>query len=159
MRRLILEAFLPYRLHRLGSVISQKLKGVYGRKYGMTVPDWRVLSTLGQFVQLTAKAIGTHSAMHKTKVSRAVAALEKRRWLARSRNPDDRREELLTLTTAGLKAYNDIVSDMIGFESALTERLGVKNVAELETVLMQLEQALDISEQSSPSSQRTTSAE
>ncbi len=37
----------------------------------------------GQFAEMTATAIGAHSYMHKTKVSRAVRALAKRRGLKR----------------------------------------------------------------------------
>ena len=49
---------------------------------------------------MTAKAIGAHTHMHKTKVSRAVALLEKR-MLARRANRDDMREAFLSLTAAG----------------------------------------------------------
>jgi DNA-binding MarR family transcriptional regulator len=72
-----------------------------GRHYDLTVPEWRVLATLGEFQELGATAIGSHSCMHKTKVSRAVRALEGRRWLKRREVPQDRREELLSLTRLG----------------------------------------------------------
>jgi DNA-binding MarR family transcriptional regulator len=39
--------------------------------------------------------------MHKTKVSRAVRALKGRRSLQRREVPQDRREELLTVTPSG----------------------------------------------------------
>ena len=48
---------------------------------------------------MTAKAIGAHTHMHKTKVSRAVALLEKRRLVARRANREDMREAFLSLTT------------------------------------------------------------
>jgi len=72
-----LEAFLPYRLNVLASLVSQALSRVYAVRYGIGVPEWRVLVTLGEHKTMTAKAIGAHSHMHKTKVSRAVALLER----------------------------------------------------------------------------------
>ena len=56
---------------------------------------------------MTATAIGAHSAMHKTKVSRAVAELEKRKWLTRTPDAADRRVEHLALTKAGAAAYRE----------------------------------------------------
>ena len=78
MSKLALEHFLPYRLNRLSSAVSQQFRAVYGPHHDLTVPEWRVLATLAQFGTMTAKAIGRHSSMHKTKVSRAVRALEER---------------------------------------------------------------------------------
>ncbi|MDQ6433836.1 MarR family transcriptional regulator [Mesorhizobium sp. LHD-90] len=137
-----LENFLPYRLHRIAGVLSNRARDVYRRKHRLTVPEWRVLATLGQFGRLTASRIGRHSAMHKTKVSRAVAALEERRWLVRETNETDRREEFLTLTKSGRSAYEEIVPDLAGFETALKERLGEASSRDLLAGLEKLEAVL-----------------
>jgi DNA-binding MarR family transcriptional regulator len=72
---------------------------------------------------MTATEIGAHSAMHKTKVSRAVAALEKRKWLSRETDPADRRAERLTLTKAGRAAYREMVPVARDFEAKLLGRI------------------------------------
>jgi DNA-binding MarR family transcriptional regulator len=72
---------------------------------------------------MTATAIGAHSAMHKTKVSRAVAALEKRLWLTRAPEESDRRVERLTLTKAGRKAYRDLVPFAKAYETQFLEAM------------------------------------
>ena len=82
-----LEDFLPYQLNVVASLTSQALSRVYARRYRIGVPEWRVLVTLGQYGVMTGKAVGAHSHMHKTKVSRAVALLEKRRLLVAARQP------------------------------------------------------------------------
>src|SRR6185437_12965112 len=94
-----LEEFLPYRLNVVASLSSQALSRVYGKRYGIGVPEWRVLVTLGQFGMMTGKAVGAHSHMHKTKVSRAVALLEKRKMIVRRANRADLREAFLSLTS------------------------------------------------------------
>ncbi|TIU64396.1 MAG: MarR family transcriptional regulator, partial [Mesorhizobium sp.] len=100
------------------------------------------LSGLGQHGTMTATALGEQSAMHKTKVSRAVAELERRRWLTRTPDEKDRRVEHLALTKAGLAAYREMVPLAKAFERELLGKLGaeergaiVKGVAELETCL------------------------
>lgn len=139
MRPLVLEDFLPYRLARLASAVSVELRAVYAGKHGLTVPEWRVLATLGQYGEATATAVGRHSAMHKAKVSRAVIGLAKRRWLSRTANPSDRREAALRLTALGRSTYDDLVTDMRAYEAELARRLGAAGLMDVDRALARLE--------------------
>ncbi len=116
-----LENFLPYQLNVVASLVSQALSRIYSRRYGIGVPEWRILITLGQYEAMTAKAIGAHTHMHKTKVSRAVALMEKRRLLARRANRDDMREAFLSLTAAGRAMYEEVAPHALDFARRLTE--------------------------------------
>ena len=120
---LVLENFLAYRLRRIADAVSLRFSRVYRERHGLTRPDWRALATPGQFGPTTATALGLHSAMHKTKVSRAVGELERRRWLTRSQDTGDRRIEHLSLTPAGLAAYRELVPLAQVFENALLDRM------------------------------------
>ena len=120
-----LDDFLPYRLNVCSNLVSSALSRIYAERYRIGVPEWRVLVTLGQFGMMTAKAIGAHSCMHKTKVSRAVTQLEKRKLVARRANRDDMREAFLSLTPAGRDMYDELAP--IAIDRALrklTERSG-----------------------------------
>lgn len=114
-----LEEFLPYRLNVVASVVSQALSRLYAARYGIGVPEWRVLVTLGQYGMMTGKAVGAHSHMHKTKVSRAVALLESRKLLARRANRADLRESFLSLTPAGRTIYEDMAPIALDFATRL----------------------------------------
>jgi DNA-binding MarR family transcriptional regulator len=118
-----LEHFLPYQLNVVSSLVSQALSRVYARRYGIGVAEWRVLVTLGQYGVMTAKTIGAHTHMHKTKVSRAVAVLEKRRLLGRRANREDMRETFLSLTAAGRTMYEEVAPHALDFARRLTEIL------------------------------------
>ena len=118
-----LEDFLPYRLNVLASLTSQALSHIYSERYGIGVPEWRVLVTLGQYGTMTGKDIGEHSHMHKTKVSRAVAVLERRKLLARRTNHADLRESILSLTAGGLAIYHDLAPIALDFVRRLTEAI------------------------------------
>jgi DNA-binding MarR family transcriptional regulator len=118
-----LEQFLPYQLNVVAALVSEALSRVYARRYRIGIPEWRVLVTLGQFGVMTGKAIGTHTHMHKTKVSRAVAFLEKRKLLARRINRADMRESFLSLTAAGRAIYQELAPHALDFARRLTEIL------------------------------------
>ena len=118
-----LEEFLPYRLNVVASVVSQALSRLYASRYGIGVPEWRVLVTLGQYGMMTGKAVGAHSHMHKTKVSRAVSLLEKRKLLTRRTNRADLRESFLSLTPAGRAIYEDLAPIALDFARRLAEAI------------------------------------
>jgi DNA-binding MarR family transcriptional regulator len=115
-----LEDFLPHRLNVLSSLISQALTRVYG-SFGIGIPEWRVLVTLGENGVMTGKAIGAQTHMHKTKVSRAVAQLEERKLVTRRANRADLRESFLTLTSAGRSVYEELAPNALDFMDRLFE--------------------------------------
>jgi DNA-binding MarR family transcriptional regulator len=133
-----LEEFLPYRLNVVASLVSQALSRIYVDRYGIGVPEWRILVTLGQFEIMTAKAIGAHSHMHKTKVSRAVSALERRKLLVRRENHADRREALLSLTPAGRAIYRDLAPGALEFAKRLFETIDPADRAAFERAIDRL---------------------
>jgi DNA-binding MarR family transcriptional regulator len=133
-----LEHFLPYQLNMVSSLVSQALSRVYARRYGIGVPEWRVVVTLGQYGVMTAKAIGAHTHMHKTKVSRAVALMEKRRLIARRANRDDMRETFLSLTAAGRTMYEEVAPHALEFARRLTEILSPGDREAFDRALRQL---------------------
>lgn len=133
-----LEEFLPYQLNVLASLSSQALSRVYAERYGIGVPEWRVLVTLGQFGVMTGKAVGAHSHMHKTKVSRAVAQLEQRKLLARKANKADMREALLSLTPAGRAIYDKLVPMALDFVERLSEVIDPTDRPAFERAVRQL---------------------
>ncbi len=116
-----LENFIPYRLNRLADAVSREFARIYKDRFGLTRPEWRLLATLGQYGTMTATDIGAHSSMHKTKVSRAVTALERRKWLIRETSETDRRIENLRLTKSGSAAYRELVPLARQFETRILQ--------------------------------------
>jgi len=137
-----LEGFLPYRLNRLADMISREFAKIYRDRHGLTRPEWRLLATLGQYGRMTATAVGAHSAMHKTKVSRAVAELERRLWLKREQDAGDRRIEHLTLSAAGARAYRELVPLMKEHERKLLGRASVEQREAITRAIDDLERAM-----------------
>ena len=131
--------FLPHRLNVLSSLVSQALTQVYGQ-YGIGIPEWRVLVSLGQFGIMTGKAIGARTHMHKTKVSRAVAQLEQRKYLVRRTNRSDLREAFLSLTPAGRAVYEELAPRALEFTARLSEAVTPDDRAAFDRAVKQLTQ-------------------
>jgi DNA-binding MarR family transcriptional regulator len=132
-----LEGFLPHRLNVLSSLVSQALTQVYSQ-YGIGIPEWRVLVSLGQFGVMTGKAIGARTHMHKTKVSRAVAQLEARKFVARKANRADLREAFLSLTPAGRAVYEELAPRAYAFTKKLSEVVAPDDRAAFDRAVDQL---------------------
>jgi len=133
-----LDEFLPYRLNVCSALVTQALSRIYAARYKIGVPEWRVLVTLGEFGMMTAKAIGEHSHMHKTKVSRAVALLERRKLVSRRVNREDLREAFLSLTPAGRDVYNELAPAALEFVRQLLESVDPTDRAALNRTLTKL---------------------
>lgn len=136
--KLELDSFLPYRLNVLAHIVSQGLSGIYAQRYGFGIPEWRVIATIGQFGSITAKDIGAHSHMHKTKVSRAVAALTRRRLVQRRVNRQDLRAAFLSLTREGEAVHAELAPIAQDFAASLTENFSLEERRQLDGLLARL---------------------
>jgi DNA-binding MarR family transcriptional regulator len=139
-----LETFLPYRLNQAAERVSQRFAAQYRARYRMTRPEWRALAALGSYGRMTATEIAANSSMHKTKVSRAVRALEEKRWLKRSEDAADRRIEHLELTPAGRRIYGEMIALARDYEQELARLLGAGGLKQLEAGLAAVEAKLSV---------------
>lgn len=133
-----LSDFLPYLLNQAAEESSLAFQQVYKDRYGLLRTEWRVLFHLGMYGQLTAKEIGIRAKTHKTKISRAVAGLERRRFLTRTRDDRDRRHEILALTPAGQAAYTDLRDVAKTYHQTLTARFSDQDALRLRDMLRDL---------------------
>jgi DNA-binding MarR family transcriptional regulator len=130
--------FTPYLLAMALEVESEAFSKVYKSRYNMTRTEWRVLFHLGRYGEMTARDIGQRSRIHKTKISRAVRALEDKRFLKRRTIDTDRRSETLSLQPAGQAAYRDLTLCAARFEGQLERRLGSEDTRKLRQILRTL---------------------
>jgi DNA-binding MarR family transcriptional regulator len=104
-----LPGFVPYRLNRLAVGVSNHLADIYRDRFGLDVPEWRVMATVGSRHGCTAQYIAESTRMHKTRVSRAIAHLEERELIERASSAADKREREVRLTKAGRRMYAELV--------------------------------------------------
>lgn len=133
-----LERFLPYLLNQAAEAASRDFQATYRAAYGLSRVQWRVLANLGKFGAMTARDICRISHMEKTKVSRAVAALEDQGLLSRAPDPGDRRAEILSLTAKGAAVFADLGQRAIRYDAALRAELGAEATAQIDALLLRL---------------------
>ncbi len=134
-RGLHLADFLPYQLNVVSQAVSQGLARHYAETFGIAVPEWRIIATLGEFGEMTARDISVHSRMGKVMTSRAANALMARRVLTRRTNRDDRRETFLRLSARGEEIYAALVPKALAYQQRLAEGLAPADLQALERVI------------------------
>ena len=139
-----LARFVPFRLNRLAAAVSQHLSLIYRGRFALEIPEWRVMATVGQDPSCTAQHIAASTRMHKTRVSRAIAHLMKRRLLERVPRPGDRREMQLRLSATGRRMYARLVPLALVRERALLACMSARELRGFLTGLERLEAYLAV---------------
>ncbi len=133
-----LTRFLPYLLTRAAEESSVEFARIYKDRYGLLRTEWRVLFHLGQGGEMTATDIGRTSRIHKTKISRAVAGLKKRRYLVKTQSTQDRRREFLKLSDQGQRVFRELAKEAEGYNARLLSRFSEPERAALLASLQKL---------------------
>src|SRR5579863_3105588 len=114
--RLDLDAFMPYRLSVLTNRVSGAIARHYSERFGLSIPEWRVMAVLGQTPGLSARQVAERTAMDKVQVSRAVQSLVAAKRLTRDMHSEDGRVSQLSLSAKGLAIYKELVPVALALE-------------------------------------------
>jgi DNA-binding MarR family transcriptional regulator len=143
--RLDLFKFMPFRLNRLSAEVSSALSSEYQARYGLDIPEWRVLATLGfRNDACSAQYIAYCTRTHKSTISRAVTALMDRQLVERVENEDDRREYRLRLTRKGNALYEELIPRLLRREQEILSCLSAQERRDLAVLLGKIEKSLDL---------------
>jgi len=143
--KLDLFRFVPFRLNRLAAEVSAALSSEYQERYGLDIPEWRVLATLGfRNDACSAQYIAHCTRTHKSTISRAVTALMKRQLVERVENEDDRREFRLRMTQKGNALYEELIPRLLRKEGEILSCLSVQERKDFARLLGKIENSLDL---------------
>lgn len=137
-RSLDLESFVPYRLSVLTNRVSNAIAREYSHRFGLSIPEWRVMAVLGGTPGLSARDVAARTEMDKVQVSRAVASLMRDKRVHRQTDGADGRVTRLSLTAKGRAIYDEIVPLALRLESQFLEVLGVDERGRFEALLTKL---------------------
>lgn len=136
-----LDAYLPYRLSVASNAVSGLIARAYEDRFGLTVPQWRVLCVLAEDGRLSQVQIVARTVMDKVTVSRAAQGLVKRRLVGRAQNKADGRSHVLALTAEGRSLHSEIAPLALAYEAALIAGLAPEDVTLLKRLLTRLQSA------------------
>ena len=136
-----LDAYLPYRLSVASNAVSGLIARAYQDRFGLTIPQWRLLCVLAEDGALTQAQIVARTVMDKVTVSRAAQGLLGRRLVGRTDHKADGRSHLLALTAEGRRLQAEIAPLALAYEAALIAGLAPGEVATLKRLLSRLQSA------------------
>ena len=111
--------FLPYRLSITSNAVSGRISQEYRSRFGLSVPEWRVMAVLGDAGAMTQRELTQMTLMDKVAVNRACKVLEERGLAVRKPNASDGRSHLLDLTVAGKEMHGQIMPLALEMERRL----------------------------------------
>jgi DNA-binding MarR family transcriptional regulator len=137
--------FTPFRLNRLAAEVSAALSVEYRERYGLDIPEWRVLATLGfREGACTAQYISHCTRTHKSTISRAVTTLLRRKIIERVENEHDRREFALQLTARGRALHDELIPRLLRKEQQILSCLSTQERKDFAAALGKIEQSLEL---------------
>jgi DNA-binding MarR family transcriptional regulator len=101
---------LTSRVLRLSNTFGLYASRRYRDEFGVTLPEWRVMSIIGSFEPTSARDISRILATDKGWISLSVESLQRRGFVTRSPDDQDARRLLLRLTTQGRRLHDAILS-------------------------------------------------
>ncbi|MCH2168500.1 MAG: MarR family winged helix-turn-helix transcriptional regulator [Oceanicola sp.] len=119
-----LAGFTAYRLAVAAQSLSEELARQYRDRFGISIPDWRVLVHVSTGGDISVRDIEARVAMEKSKASRAASRLVARGLLQKHVNDTDRRLVRLSLTPEGKALMDALLPVAETYQREIDARLG-----------------------------------
>ncbi|MGH8138955.1 MAG: MarR family winged helix-turn-helix transcriptional regulator [Steroidobacteraceae bacterium] len=137
-----LDGFIPYRLYRatrkLGARLHTRLRALR-----ISPSQWRVLSVLKAFGDLSIGEIVEATLMEQPTISRVVARLERDGRVKRRLSSRDSRMALISLTASGVEAFKQIIPAALRHQDEALQGVGRKEIARLVATLEKIERNIE----------------
>ncbi|SEM35131.1 DNA-binding transcriptional regulator, MarR family [Luteibacter sp. UNCMF331Sha3.1] len=133
-----LEHFLPYRLSILSNTVSQGIAAEYEERFQLSMTEWRVMTILARFPEVSAREVVERTAMDKVAVSRAVSRLVDAGRVDRGTHDGDKRRSVLKLSEAGWAIHDEVAPLARAHERELLAKLSAEEREHLDRILDKL---------------------
>ncbi|MFO1282715.1 MAG: MarR family transcriptional regulator [Burkholderiales bacterium] len=135
--------FLSYRILALSNTLGRWAAREYPARFGLTLPQWRILSVIATRGAPTAQEIGETLSIDKAWVSRTLAALARRGIVRTRSDPRDRRRMFVGLTARGRALANRVSRASLERQRELVAGLPAGALARFESTLRDLQSRAD----------------
>ena len=130
--------FLPYQLSVASNAVSSLIAERYRARFGLKVPEWRVMAVLGDIGSATQRKLTEATLMDKVAVNRACKVLGERGLIAREPNDRDGRSHLLILTEEGKGIYCEVMPLARAIEAEIFAVLDPAETDQLRSILSRI---------------------
>lgn len=138
-----LARFLPYMMSITSNAVSGRIAQEYRSRFGLSVPEWRVMAVLGDSGSLTQRELTQRTLMDKVAVNRACKVLEERGLAARTPNAEDGRSHHLELTEDGVAMHSQIMPLAQEMERRVFEGLTAEELNQFRALLDRVRNRVD----------------
>jgi DNA-binding MarR family transcriptional regulator len=103
---------LSSKVIRLANVLRRSSTLVYGRRFGLSQVEWRIVALVGEHGPVTLNALAELMGLDKGQTSRGVSALVARRLVLREYRREGRGIRI-TLSARGAQIYDDLMTSAL----------------------------------------------
>ncbi len=134
-----LQTYIPCRMATLTHTIMRSVASLFEDRFGISIPEWKVLAIIHEAPGLSAVAVARLAQMDTVAVSRAVTKLMDIGYVVRELDTEDRRRSVLNLSTEGNDLYAQVAPLALEIEASLFEELTDQEMQVFQKVLRKLD--------------------
>jgi len=127
-----------YRVLLLGNLIGQPFFGRFGKRYSMTLNEWRIMTVLSANPGISVSGICELSGLHIMNVSRGVKGLERQGRVIKKVDPSDRRRTILELSEDGMAVFRAIAPQGLEWTDTVCDVLSEKETKAFDRMLTKM---------------------
>ncbi|QFI54623.1 MarR family winged helix-turn-helix transcriptional regulator [Aeromonas simiae] len=139
----LLQYYPPYQLVHAAEMVRETFEQFYQQRYQLTVPQWRLMMVLGAQYPISQKELVEASGMDKVRISREIHRLGEKGIVSTESHAQDKRINLVSLTPAGLKLFQQLKHDIASWETTLSQHLPDEARLQINQQLRELGEAID----------------
>jgi DNA-binding MarR family transcriptional regulator len=129
----------PYQLSIASELTSRAFSRTYDRRFGIDIPEWRVVAVLGENSPQTTRDVIARTAMDRVRVSRAVIKLADKKLIIREAAAHDQQAQMLSLSRRGALLYQHLVPLARSMQRKLVSFPTSEEAVILDRLLLQLQ--------------------
>ncbi len=137
-----IDSSLFFKLVRVVNLTARPFVETLARTHQLSLNEWRVMVVLASHPGVAARDLANATGLDKMSVSRAIAALARRRRLVKQTDPKDARRTLLWLNATGQRLFKTIGTQASAREAQLFGSVSPEELAQLDRVVDKLIGAL-----------------
>lgn len=145
-----LESFFPYQLAIVAEAFSRNLTEVYGREFGLSREEWRLLFLLAEEEEVSSPDLARRTTLDKVQVTRASQRLEEKGLLTRKVAETDRRLRIYRCTDEGRALFSEALPQVEGRARRILDEMSsadlnalVQGLTALQAALVRVQNAKD----------------
>ena len=122
---------------RLANVLRRSSTLVYGRRFGLSQVEWRIVALVGEHAPISLNALAELMGLDKGQTSRGVSALVVGRLVLREYRREGRGIRI-TLSARGVQIYDDLMTSALERNRVLLHGMSAAETSEFFEILDRL---------------------